>query len=356
MVVRAGCAVALGAGLALLVGCGATTPPTPPGGASPLPTAAVVSSPTPTPTPSPTPVQLSTVTADPELPSALPLPAGLLAKTDASWLVALVATGASQQRRPLARVYYLVSPEGQRYELPSLGDVNLVQWLPGTTDALALRAGATGSLEVGVIDLETGRRIGGLDWAALHKAVPTATSLAVGFVGDETTDLIVSVRTAHGMRALRMATDGTVRASVDSGWSGLYPAPGGRRILAFEAGSAHQLLEVDPHTLRVIGRAMDGECWPSWVDDTHWVANCPRGSNQTGPGTWYLVGPGGVSPYRYGPNPLTWCNPLGAAVPVRSMGVAAEASGLERLLNPAQQFAGIVQQFDDVPGWNPLDV
>lgn len=96
-----------------------------------------------------------------------------------------------------------------------------------------------------------------------------------------------------------------------------------------------------------------------YADDE--TALCYNGSRFYDPDAGRYVspdrtGPGGVSPYRYGPNPLTWCNPLGAAVPVRSMGVAAEASGLERLLNPAQQFAGIVQQFDDVPGWNPLDV
>jgi len=70
------------------------------------------------------------------------------------------------------------------------------------------------------------------------------------------------------------------------------------------------------------------------------------------------TGAGGVSTYRYAPNPLTWCNPSGAAAPVHSPGVAAasaaDLSGVERLLDPAQHLAGIVQQFDGVPGWNPF--
>ncbi|PXW24944.1 RHS repeat-associated core domain-containing protein [Paraburkholderia caballeronis] len=65
--------------------------------------------------------------------------------------------------------------------------------------------------------------------------------------------------------------------------------------------------------------------------------------------------PAGASPYRYAPNPLTWCNPLGTAVPVRSAGIAAAASSVDRLFDPAQQLAGIVRQFDDVPGWNPFE-
>jgi len=93
------------------------------------------------------------VTLDPRLPSASPLPAGLLAETDASWLLALVAP--AELGDWTGSVHYLVSPEGDRYELPALGGVSLSQWLPGTPYALGLGDLGTGSLEVQVIDLET---------------------------------------------------------------------------------------------------------------------------------------------------------------------------------------------------------
>jgi hypothetical protein len=224
------------------------------------------------------------------------LPAGLFAETDASWLVVLVATGATTGERPLARVHYLVSPKGARYELPGLGDVSLLQWLPGTPNAMAITSGSAGSVEVEVVNLETGRRVGGLDWEALHQVLPTATSLEVALVGDETTDMIVSLGAVDDMRALRVAADGTVRASSDSLGSPPVAAPGGRRFLATERGSAHQLVEVDPDTLKVIGHALDSSlCSPSWVDDTHWIANCLK-VGAAGESVTFLAGPGGVSP------------------------------------------------------------
>ncbi len=90
-------------------------------------------------------------------------------------------------------------------------------------------------------------------------------------VGDRTTDLLVLMRTDDGGRLLRVAADGTVRASVDADWSNPTPAQGGARLLAVDR-AAGQVVEIDPDTLQVIGRPMDEQCWPSWVDATRWLA------------------------------------------------------------------------------------
>ncbi|WP_322015183.1 RHS repeat-associated core domain-containing protein [Paraburkholderia sp. J12] len=68
------------------------------------------------------------------------------------------------------------------------------------------------------------------------------------------------------------------------------------------------------------------------------------------------TGDGGISPYRYAPNPLTWCNPLGRAKPERFPYLAGmEVSDNDGVPDPAQQIAGVVAQLDDVSGWDPLE-
>jgi RHS repeat-associated protein len=67
------------------------------------------------------------------------------------------------------------------------------------------------------------------------------------------------------------------------------------------------------------------------------------------------TGAGGVSPYRYAPNPLTWCNPLGRATPESFPYVAGgNTSSIDGASNPAQNVTGVVEQFDDVIGWDLL--
>ncbi|MFT4066121.1 RHS repeat-associated core domain-containing protein [Paraburkholderia sp.] len=65
---------------------------------------------------------------------------------------------------------------------------------------------------------------------------------------------------------------------------------------------------------------------------------------------------GGVSPYYYAPNPVTWSNPLGRAKPERFPYLAGEeASNNDGVPDLAQQIAGVVKQFDDVPVWDPFE-
>ncbi|WP_042337501.1 RHS repeat-associated core domain-containing protein [Paraburkholderia ferrariae] len=68
------------------------------------------------------------------------------------------------------------------------------------------------------------------------------------------------------------------------------------------------------------------------------------------------TGEGGISPYRYAPNSLTWCNPLGQAAPQRFPYLAGtEASDNDGVPDPAQQIAGLVAQFDDIPCWDTFE-
>ncbi|MCC8395691.1 DUF6531 domain-containing protein [Paraburkholderia sp. MMS20-SJTR3] len=67
------------------------------------------------------------------------------------------------------------------------------------------------------------------------------------------------------------------------------------------------------------------------------------------------IGEAGVSPYRYAPNPLTWCNPLGHAQPqTRPYVAGAEASCVDLAADPAQQIAALVEQGDCIGGWDPF--
>ncbi len=69
------------------------------------------------------------------------------------------------------------------------------------------------------------------------------------------------------------------------------------------------------------------------------------------------TGLSGTSPYRYAPNPFTWCNPLGRAVPERFARVRARVSGMGLDLAPdlAQQCSIGTEQFDDVMRWTPFE-
>ncbi|WP_244110362.1 RHS repeat-associated core domain-containing protein [Burkholderia cenocepacia] len=65
---------------------------------------------------------------------------------------------------------------------------------------------------------------------------------------------------------------------------------------------------------------------------------------------------GSASPYRYAPNSATWCNPRGRAKPERSPGFAAgEASDNDGVLDPAQQIAAAVEQFDGISAWDVFE-
>ena len=166
----------------------------------------------------PEPTMVSSVTVDPRLPSAQQLPAGLLATTDADWLIATVTGSADDESAPsgTVKVVDLISPDGVRYELPPLGAFSLDQWLPGTSLGLGIDDSAPPAA-LAVVDLETGEEVARPDLTGLLADVPGATSLEATFVGDGTTDLVITVRSASAGRTVRVTLDGSVVAELDRG-------------------------------------------------------------------------------------------------------------------------------------------
>ncbi len=242
---------------------------------------------------------VSTVTVDPRLPSAQQLPAGLLATTDADWLIATVTGSADDESAPsgTVQVVDLISPDGVRYEMPPLGAFSLDQWLPGTPLGLGIDDSAPRAA-LAVVDLETGAEVARPDVTALFGDVPGGTAVEATFVGDGTTDLIVTVRSPGAGRTLRVTLGGSVVAELDRGLVRMMPDPTGTALLAAD-GTAHTPVLVDLATFdEVTAPALVGTCSPrTWLGAARWLASCggaePASFVVEPSGTWRLpVEPG----------------------------------------------------------------
>lgn len=272
--------------IAALTGC---TPPTSPSTpAAPAPTSTSAEPSTSSPTTTPTVTALSTPTVDPFLPTAEPLTPGLLDTTDAAWLIAQVDAVSDAQASAdahTATATYLISPAGVRYQLPDLGnsDLTLLEWLPGTPLALATDVTDTATTVV-VVDLETGYTTP-VDLAgAAADAGLTGVDVAVTFVGDGTTDLLVSMSGGVTGLSERRALGGALLASAD-GPARLVPTPDGRALLNTQASRPQW---VDPATLQVRAQVElpDTTCWvDGWLDPTGSVLTTCPGSG------WYVANP-----------------------------------------------------------------
>ncbi len=110
------------------------------------------------------------VTVDPSLPDALPLPAGIWSRTAPGWVLATYAPHVawwSNDTQSLdvtvtKHVVYLVSPEGQRYQVLELDPYRVIQiesWRAGETTAI-IREGSvtdgTAPLTIALLDLTSG--------------------------------------------------------------------------------------------------------------------------------------------------------------------------------------------------------
>lgn len=237
------------------------------------------------------PTMVSTVTVDPRLPSAQQLPAGLLATTDPGWLVATVSGSLDDQSASAGTVQVvdLISPDGVRYELPPLGSFSLDQWLPGTP----LGLGIDGSVQpsaIAVVDLETGEQVARPDLSGLIADVPGAVSLEATFVGDGTTDLVVSVGSADAGRTVRVALDGNVVAELDRGLYRVMANATGTELLAVDRQTGAPVL-LDAATFdEITVPAVVAACVPTtWLDEAGWLASC--GGPEP---AWFVVGATGT--------------------------------------------------------------
>ncbi len=248
----------------------------------------------------PEPTMVSSVTVDPRLPSAQQLPAGLLATTDADWLIATVTGSADDESAPSGTVTVvdLISPDGVRYELPPLGSFSLDQWLPGTSLGLGIDDSAPPAA-LAVVDLETGEVVARPDLTGLLADVPGATSLEATFVGDGTTDLVVTVRSASAGRTVRVTLDGSVVAELDRGLVRLMPNPAGTALLAVE-GMTYTPVLLDLATFDEV------PCPPSSRPAPRrrgWTGRggSPRAAARTRPGSWSSPPVRGGSPWSRAP-------------------------------------------------------
>ena len=213
--------------IAALAGCGPT--PIAPTTDTPATTPTATTS-TPSTSAPPTPEALSTPTVDPLLPTAEPLTRGLLATTDASWLMVMVmgVSDPNAHDGRSATATYLIDPTGVRYQLPDLpgSDQYLLQWLPGTawawpappttvaprSSSWTWRPATTTPVDLEGIAAEAGL---------------TGVNVQVTFVGDGNADLLVSMFGGPSGLSERRTLDGTVTASADGPAALTRPRAGG---------------------------------------------------------------------------------------------------------------------------------
>lgn len=343
----------LGLGTAAVYGVGQLSPVP-----APTPTSDSTPTPTPTPTAEPEPEILGPVTVDPQLPEALPLRAGMLEAAGPGWSLVQYENEAVD-----GGLIYLVSPAGEAYEVPtplsgsSPPEGRLADWLPGSALVLVEQWRGAG-LETDVVDLLSGERL-----ITVHHGLagesPDQHWADVGFVGDESTDLLVSFNDSEtGVVALtvRLRLDGhevatieDYRASTVGG--GPVLSPDGRRIALHRDG-----------TLRIVNSSDFGEVsvltspYPNRPADcafTRWAGTASVLLMCSGPGrddngfpthneTWVAPVDGGRPSRLASLASSGWWGgawQVGNDVVVRSEGVnylVRPGGSLERLPNPAQ--------------------
>ena len=205
----------VGLGSATVYGVGRLTHDAP----APAPTATATPTPTPSPTPTPEPEAiLGAVTVGETLPDALPLREGMLEAAGSGWSLVQYANV-----EVAAELLYLVSPDGDLYEVPTplaradAQGYSVRDWLPGSTLILMWRGSGFGQ-ETDVVDVLTGERLLTVHGHLSGRA--DVDSMSIGFVGDGSTDLIVSFAEnvwdppSNVALTVRLSLDGSELASI----------------------------------------------------------------------------------------------------------------------------------------------
>lgn len=211
---------------------------------------------TPEATQSPEPQALGPVTVDPLLPAAEPLLEGMLEAAGPGWSIVQYRNEAVS-----GCIFYLVSPEGDRYEIPTpLAGVDrsvggLHDWLRGSRLVLLGRNTRDGA-EFDVVDILTGDRYFTLHWG-LADEPGGWYYLTAEFAEDGSTDLLASWRgnayepPSQVALTVRLTVDGQEVARIpeyrgtDSSNSSWALSPDGTQLALNEYGRLHVVRAAD---------------------------------------------------------------------------------------------------------------
>lgn len=231
-----------------------------------------------------TPRLLSTVTVGPLLPTAEPLPEGLLARTDGTWTLvrySAVPAGAVSEA-DLVRVEYLLSPDGHRYQLPAHPGWT-EEWVPGTVRALARQTDDAGLTDVALVNLETGA------WSpvdfgpalALHQ-LDTRDVTVAARLAPNGSDLYVQMSpsgSAEGMYLVDLNPSTGAATDLAHGPEGtrwITPSPDGTHVLTIGAKVSVTDTAGSPAPVTALAG-----CSPSvagWLSDALWFEACTAGT------------------------------------------------------------------------------
>lgn len=247
----------------------------PPPAQTPSPTV-VTPSPTPTPTPAPSPITA------PGMPSALPLPTGLLGTPTPGWVLTTYRPASSADGAVAGQYVLLVSPSGERYlvaDLSTAAAVQLVSWQSGATTARVLTDGAPATL-----DLATGTL------TPDPRRLPAGATFVTAAAGGAEV-WITPVDGPAAPDTYVLPTEGDVRSIASLGSSAARPSvsPDGR-LVATDTASADEVVVVDvvdgTRTAIPYGQPNAQCSTVAWIDATGLLAQCFDFTGGGGPLEW----------------------------------------------------------------------
>jgi|GEM_PF-7118214 len=268
-------------------------------GPEPAPPATIEPAPHPTPTtPSPTPTQeppdpatpavpQRTVTVHPLLPSALPLTEEVVrASAEPGWVLSGYGVASASDDTSFD-LMYLISPTGEKYEIPwrlpappGETTIRIVDWLPGTT--LVVVESTYERTKRQVFDVMTG--------AAVSTVFTNADGYYFPDVRLATPDSVIATRTTttgeYVEELVRMSFDGTV-LDIAPGPTLYKPwglSPSRELVLDRERGQLLTTIGLDAVALPTLpADQVQGECWPlQWLSDEEIVMQCGTRFDENG--------------------------------------------------------------------------
>lgn len=308
----------------------------------------VAASPTSTPAASPTVVP--PVTFHEGLPTAQPMPAGLLGSTTDAWTMFSINSqfiGGDQKPTTgiwagLPTVLYVLDPAGALYEVPSVQSVwdPMVDWLPGSSLAIGIGPGDS-HLTFRVVDLLTGHVLSTID-----RDVPDAGIVGASFLKDGTQDILVTseksvtddpAKTQYSLT--RTSPAGDILATGGPFLGGVGGISADRRSILVGRSPQHVVsLDgfTDVETLLLPYPNQIDACWsPLWIDDARVLVDCSSTGQGLGEdrGLWIVPTNGGPSSLAAAGRSVqqTWSTRGGATALLTAAGSIGGTTELTRI-------------------------